>query len=117
MGIVPVVRADHARSVRVAKTVVMTLGIVLIALGIAAVGALLLFLALAGGGRDWAGAEATFAVLVVASAWTVSAGGVAVWLSRRTSGRTIWLAGLPCLALGAVPAAVVAVDLLFLLPR
>jgi hypothetical protein len=95
----------------------MTLGIVLIALGIAAAGALLLFLALAGGGRDWADAEATFAVLVVAAAWTVLAGGVAVWLSRRTSSRTIWLTGLPCLALGAVPAAVLAVDLLFLLPR
>jgi len=78
-----------------------------------AAGALILFVALARGGRDWAGAEPTFTVLAAAAGWTVLAGGSAVWLSRRTR----WLAGLSCLAFGAVPAAAVAVDLLFLLPR
>jgi hypothetical protein len=95
----------------------MTLGLVLISLGIAGAGALLLFVALARGGRDWAGSETTFTVLAVAAGWTALAGGYAVWLSRRTRRRTIWLAGLSCVALGAVPAAVVAVDLLFLLPH
>lgn len=113
----PVVQEDSARSVRVAKTVVMTLGFVLIALGIVAAGALLLLLALARGDRDWAGSETTFTMFAAGSGWTVLTGGFAVWLSRRTRSRTIWLAGLPCIALGSVPAAVVAVDLLFLLPR
>lgn len=100
-----------------AKTVVMTLGFVLIALGIAATGALLLLLALSRGGRDWASSGTTFTLFALAAGWTILAGGFAVWSSRRTRSRTIWLAGLPCVALGAVPTAIVAVDLLFLLPR
>jgi hypothetical protein len=112
-----VVQDDSARNTRVAKTVVMTLGFVLIALGIAATGALLLLLALARGSRDWAGSGTTFTLFAVAAGWTTLAGGFAVWSSRRTRSRTIWLAGLPCVALGAVPTAIVAVDLLFLLPR
>jgi len=59
----------------------------------------------------------TFTVFAVAAGWTMLAGGFAVWSSRRTRSRTIWLAGLPCVALGAVPTAVVAVELFFLLPR
>ncbi|MEV6647962.1 hypothetical protein [Amycolatopsis sp. NPDC051371] len=95
----------------------MTLGLVLISLGIAAAGALLLFAFLARGGRDWAGSETTFTMFAAAAGWTVLAGGFAVWLSRGTRSRTIWLAGLSCVALGAVPTVIVAVDLLFLLPR
>jgi hypothetical protein len=101
----------------VAKTVVTTLGFALIALGIAATGALLLLLALTHGSRDWADSGTTFTLFAVAAGWTMLAGGFAVWSSRRTRSRTIWLAGLPCVALGAVPTAIVAVDLLFLLPR
>ncbi|MBE1498186.1 hypothetical protein H4696_005286 [Amycolatopsis lexingtonensis] len=85
----------------------MALGCVLIALGIAAGGALLLIAGLASGGRDWAGSGPLFAWFVAAVAWTVLAGGAAVWAARRKS----WLAGLPCVVLGAVPAAVVAVTL------
>jgi hypothetical protein len=111
------VREDDARNGRVAKTVVLASGLVLIALEVAAVGALLLLFALAHGGRDWAASGTTFTVLAVAAGWTVLAGGVAVRLSRRARSRTGWLAGLPCVALGAVPTAIVAVDLLFVLPR
>ncbi|MEV6823543.1 hypothetical protein [Amycolatopsis sp. NPDC051102] len=95
----------------------MTLGITLIALGIAAAGALLLLLALTRNSRDWAGSGTTFTLFAVAAGWTMLAGGFAVRSSRRTRSRTIWLAGLPCVALGAVPAAIVAVDVLFFLPR
>jgi hypothetical protein len=101
----------------VARAVVTTSGLVLIALGVVASGALLLFFALAHGGRDWAGSEATFTMFIAGAGWTVLAGGFAMWVSRRTRSRTIWLAGLPCIALGAIPAAIVAVDLLFLLPH
>jgi hypothetical protein len=111
------VQDDSAGNVRVAKTVVMTLGFVLIALGTAAAGAVLLLFALARGGRDWAESGATFTLFAVAAGWTMVAGGFAVWSSRRTRSRTIWLAGLPCVVLGAVPTAIVAVDVLFLLPR
>ncbi|WP_290061867.1 hypothetical protein [Amycolatopsis solani] len=90
--------------VRVAKTVVMALGFVLIALGVAAGGALLLLAALASGGRDWVGAGPAFTLFAAAAAWTVLAGGLAVWSARRASR----LAGLFCVVLGAVPAAVVA---------
>ncbi|MFJ7215971.1 hypothetical protein [Amycolatopsis sp. NPDC098790] len=110
-------RDDGARSVGVARAVVMTSGLVLIALGVVASGALLLFFALAHGGRDWAGSEATFTMFIGGAGWTLLAGGLAVCVSRRTRGRTTWLAGLSCIALGSIPAAIVAVDLLFLLPH
>ncbi|GHG31307.1 MULTISPECIES: hypothetical protein [Amycolatopsis] len=72
-----------------------------------------ILLAATRGSQDWADSGTTFTLL----SWTVLAGGFAVWSSRLTRSRTIWLAGLPCVALGAMPTAIVAVDLLFLLPR
>ncbi|RSD16387.1 hypothetical protein [Amycolatopsis eburnea] len=90
---------------RAANIVVMTLGFALIALGTAAGGALLLIAGLAGNSRDWTGSGPAFAWLAGAVAWMVVAGGAAVWSARRTR----WLAGLPCVVLGAAPAVVVAV--------
>ncbi|MEU4249323.1 hypothetical protein AB0F15_18120 [Amycolatopsis sp. NPDC026612] len=110
-------REDGTRSVRAAKAVVTALGLVLVSLGIAATGALLLFVASARGDRDWAGSGTTVTTFAVAAGWTVVAGASAIRVSRRPRSRTIWLAGLSCVALGAVPTAVVAVDLLLLLPR
>ncbi|WP_439377216.1 hypothetical protein [Amycolatopsis lexingtonensis] len=91
----------------VARAVVMALGCILIALGVAAGGAVLLIAGLASGGRDWAGSGPLFAWSAGAAAWLVLAGGAGVWAARRKS----WLAGLPCVVLGAVPAVVVAVAL------
>ncbi|MEU7791102.1 hypothetical protein [Amycolatopsis sp. NPDC049159] len=87
-----------------ARTVVVALGFVLIALGVAAGGALLLIAGLASGGRDWTGSGAMFTAAAVAVGWTVPAGGLAVWSARR---RASWGAGLACVVLGLAPALVV----------
>jgi hypothetical protein len=97
----------HEDDTRVAKVVISVLGGFLVAVGVAAAGALLLLIALARGHRDWTGAGGTFAVFGLATAWTILAGVAAIRAARRSRARTIWLTGLPCVALGAVPAAVV----------
>jgi hypothetical protein len=113
---VPTVHKAITWSGRVARVVIMTLGAVLMALGVAAAGALLLVIALArSNNRDWAGSGSIFTAFGLAAAWTVLAGAAAVWSSRRTSTLTIWLTGLPSVTLGAAPAAFVAFDLLFLI--
>ncbi|WP_410671421.1 hypothetical protein [Amycolatopsis sp. cmx-4-68] len=104
----------HGDDTRVAQVVISVLGGFLVAVGVAAAGALLLLIALAHGHRDWTTAGGTFTVFGAGTAWTVIAGVAAIRVSRRTRARTIWLTGLPCVALGAVPAAVVATGLLLL---
>ncbi|MEQ0562312.1 hypothetical protein ABJI51_24780 [Amycolatopsis sp. NEAU-NG30] len=89
---------DHTRAA------VTALGGLLVALGVAAGGALLLLFALTRGQRDWTGSGGTFAVLGAAAAWTALAGTVAVWTARRADGRMLLRAGVPCLVLGAAPA-------------
>ncbi|MEV4603863.1 hypothetical protein AB0K15_41615 [Amycolatopsis sp. NPDC049253] len=106
-----------SRSERVARVVIMILGAILMALGVAAGGALVLVIALAqSNNRDWAGSGSIFTAFGLAAAWTVLAGAAAVWSSRRTNTPAIWLTGLPSVTLGAAPAAFVAFDLLFLIP-
>ncbi|MFE3175894.1 hypothetical protein ACFXPA_14980 [Amycolatopsis sp. NPDC059090] len=91
------------RDIRAARTVILVLGLALIALGIAAVCGLLFVLALSRGGQGWVNADAAFTTFAAGSVWTLLAGGFAVWLSRRMYSRTLWPAGLFCVALGAVP--------------
>jgi hypothetical protein len=99
------------------RAVVTVLGGLLIALGVAAGGALLLLFALTRGQRDWTDSGGTFAVLGAAVAWTMLAGAVAVRTARRADGRMLLWAGVPCLILGAAPAVAAAVDLFALLPN
>lgn len=94
---------DSRRNFRTARTVILVLGLALITLGIAAVCGLLFIVALSRGGQGWVNAGAAFAMFATGAVWTMLAGGFAVWLSRRMYSRTLWPAGLFCVALGAVP--------------
>ncbi|MEV6900405.1 hypothetical protein [Amycolatopsis sp. NPDC051372] len=109
-------REDNVRSEPVAKIVITVLGGLLVALGFAAAAGLVFLMALTRSNRDFADSGGTFTMFGLAAAWTILAGTAAIWASRRARTRAIWLAGLPCVALGAVPPAVVAVDVLFLIP-
>ncbi|WP_432850466.1 hypothetical protein ACQPXB_07960 [Amycolatopsis sp. CA-161197] len=109
-------REDDGRTERVAGIVITALGGFLIALGVAAAMGLAFLMSLAHSNRDFAGSGGTFTAFGLAAAWTILAGAAAIRVSRRARARTVWLAGLPCIALGAVPAAVVAVDVVFLIP-
>ncbi|MET7998221.1 hypothetical protein ABZU76_45805 [Amycolatopsis sp. NPDC005232] len=109
-------REDNVRSERVAKIVITVLGGFLVALGVSAAAGLVFLMALAHSNRDFAGSGGMFTTFGLAAAWTILGGAAAIQASRRARTRAIWLTGLPCLTLGAVPAAVVAVDVLFLIP-
>ncbi|MGW4397110.1 hypothetical protein ACWEHA_17635 [Amycolatopsis nivea] len=103
---------DSGRDIRAARTVVLVLGLALVALGVAAVCGLLFVLALSRGGQGWVNAEAAFAMFAAGAVWTLLAGGFAVWLSRRMYSRTLWPAGLFCVALGAIPVVLAAAGVL-----
>ncbi|MET9265553.1 hypothetical protein [Amycolatopsis sp. NPDC004079] len=94
--------------VSTARTVILVLGLALIALGIAAVCGLLFVLALSRGGQGWVNADAAFTTFAAGAVWTLLTGGFAVRLSRRMYSRTLCPAGMFCVALGAIPAVLAA---------